>query len=43
VRRIVAAVDAFTGDDAVVMHGLTCITNMTHNSVENRYRCDWES
>ena len=37
-QKIVAAVDNHMNDESVLMHALTAMTNLTHNSIDNRFR-----
>jgi serine/threonine protein kinase len=37
-KKIVAAMDNHMGDESVLLHALTAVTNITHNSIDNRFR-----
>jgi hypothetical protein len=47
IKKVVAAIDCHTGDEALLLHALTAVTNLTHNNVDNRFRlpsyCDFPS
>lgn len=37
-KKIVTAIDNHMGDENVLLHALTTVTNLTHNSIDNRFR-----
>lgn len=37
-KKIVAAIDNHMSEESVLLHALTAITNLTHNSIDNRFR-----
>ena len=37
-KKIVSAMDTYTGDESLLLHALTAVTNLTHNSIDNRFR-----